>query len=82
MYDDKKLAEMLDHSRWQLNNGLVDDMTKNNLFVYGSIVNKEVKGVEVQVDVKEKIVKYDLYLRARELHGPVLGAQEQRSAVR
>ena len=57
-----KLAELLDHERWQLNNGLVSDTTKNNLFLYGSIVNKKVEGVELAIEVERKLIKYDLYV--------------------
>ena len=57
-----QLAEYLDQQRWMLNNGLVPDSVKNQLFFYGSIVHTEVQAVEVKLRPEEKIVDYLVYV--------------------
>ena len=62
---DKKeinLEEYVDQRRWLLNNGLVTDDVKNQLFFCGSIVHKEVQAVELDIDVDRKIVNYTIYV--------------------
>jgi hypothetical protein len=59
--DDKELAEYMDQHRWLLNNGLVSDGVKNQLFVFGSVVHKQIQAVELDIDVEKKLVKYRLY---------------------
>jgi hypothetical protein len=56
------LEEYLDHSRWAMNNGIVSDNVKNQLFVYGSIVHKEIQAVELFLDQDKKTVQYTLYV--------------------
>jgi hypothetical protein len=56
------LEEYLDHSRWAMNNGIVSDNVKNQLFVYGSIVHKEIQAVELSLDQEKKAVQYTLYV--------------------
>ena len=53
--------ERLDNQRWLLNNGLITDEAKNNIYVYGTLVNKEVRAVEVDIDVESKKVNYKIY---------------------
>ena len=60
--DDKALAEYLDQTRWLLNNGLINDGVKNQLFVYGSIVHKDVRAVEVDIQVADKVIDYKIYI--------------------
>ena len=55
------LMERVDQQRWLLNNGLVTDEAKNNVYIYGTLVNKEVKAVEVSLDVENKKIHYTLY---------------------
>jgi hypothetical protein len=57
-----ELAKMIDHERWLLNNGLVSDSVKNQLFFCGSIVHKEVQAVEVRIVPEKKLVEYILYV--------------------
>lgn len=59
---DQNLEEYLDHSRWALNNGIVSDNVKNQLFIYGSIVHKEIQAVELFLDQDKKMVQYTLYV--------------------
>lgn len=56
------LEEYVDQRRWLLNNGLVTDDVKNQLFFCGSIVHKEVQAVELDIDPEKKIVNYTIYL--------------------
>jgi len=56
------LEEYVDQRRWLLNNGLVTDDVKNQLFFCGSIVHKEVQAVELQIDVENRRVNYTIYV--------------------
>ena len=58
----KELEQFLDQQRWLLNNGLVTDSVKNQLFFCGSIVHAEVQAVEVQIHPEEKQVEYTIYV--------------------
>ena len=60
--DTEKLSEFVDQQRWLLNNGLVPDSVKNQLFFYGSIVHNDVQAVEVKIRPDEKIVDYTIYI--------------------
>lgn len=57
------LDEMLNTQRWLLNNGLVPDSVKNQLFFYGSIVHTEVQAVEVKIRPERKTVDYIIYIK-------------------
>jgi hypothetical protein len=56
------ITEIMDSDRWLLNNGLVSDTIKNQLFFCGSIVHKEVQAVEVRVTPEKKLVDYIIYI--------------------
>jgi hypothetical protein len=60
--DTNKLAEMVDQQRWLLNNGLVPDSVKNQLFFFGSVVHLDVQAVEVKLRPDEKFVDYIVYV--------------------
>ena len=60
--DVNELAEFLDQQRWLLNNGLVTDSVKNQLFFCGSIVHPNVQAVEVQIHPEQKQVEYAIYV--------------------
>ena len=55
------VTEIMDSDRWLLNNGLVSDTIKNQLFFCGSIVHKDVQAVEVRVTPEKKLVDYIIY---------------------
>jgi hypothetical protein len=55
------IEEHIDQQRWLINNGLMTDSAKNNLYVYGAIVHPSVKAVEVSIDVGSKLTNYTLY---------------------
>jgi hypothetical protein len=65
--DNEKLIEFMDQQRWLLNNGLVPDSVKNQLFFYGSIVHPEVQAVEVKIHPEEKCVDYKVYFTKKTL---------------
>lgn len=58
----KELAEFLDQERWLLNNGLLTDSVKNQLFFCGSIVHSEVQAVELDIHPEKKQVEYTIYV--------------------
>ena len=60
--DTAQLAEFLDQQRWLLNNGLVPDSVKNQLFFYGSVVHSDVQAVEVKIRPEDKFVDYTIYI--------------------
>lgn len=65
MSDDKMhIHDHIDHQRWLLDHGFINDLHKDNLYMYGAIVHKDVMAVEVKVDCEKKLVSYDLYCDA------------------
>lgn len=60
--DNNELADYIDNQRWLMNNGLLNDAAKNQLFVYGSIVHKDVQAVELNIDVATKNVSYQIFV--------------------
>jgi len=56
------IAKIMDSDRWLLNNGLVSDSVKNQLFFCGSIVHKDVQAVEVRITPENKLVDYIIYV--------------------
>ena len=60
--DSKALADYIDNQRWLMNNGLLNDGAKNQLFVYGSIVHKDVQAVDLKIDVATKTVTYSIFV--------------------
>jgi len=56
------LGQYVDHQRWLMNNGMVNDHIKNQLFTYGAIVHKDIKAVDLSLNVKGKTVGYKLYV--------------------
>jgi hypothetical protein len=63
--DSKDLAQYVDQERWLLNNGLISDTAKNNLYLYGALTNMDIKAVELDIDFAQKIVYYQLYVSRR-----------------
>lgn len=56
------IAQSVDSDRWLLNNGLVSDNVKNQLFFCGSIVHKDVQAVELKITPETKLVDYIIYV--------------------
>lgn len=60
--EDTDVAKLMDSDRWLLNNGLVSDNVKNQLFFCGSIVHKDVQAVELKIRPEAKLVDYIIYV--------------------
>jgi len=60
--ENSEIAKIMDSDRWLLNNGLVSDSIKNQLFFCGSIVHKDVQAVEVRIRPESKTVEYIIYV--------------------
>lgn len=56
------LEEYVDQHRWLLNNGLVTEDVKNQLFFCGSIAHKDIAAVEVKIEAEKKLVEYTIYV--------------------
>lgn len=56
------ITQIMDSDRWLLNNGLVSDNVKNQLFFCGSIVHKDVQAVECKVTPEARLVDYAIYV--------------------
>lgn len=54
----------LAHQRWLIDRGLINDLHKDTLFMYGSIVHKDVQAVHVKVKPEDKTVEYVVYVLA------------------
>ncbi len=61
--DDNKMAEYLDQGRWLLNNGMANEQVKNQLFMFGSIIHKDVQALEVDIIPDTKLVKYNIFFK-------------------
>jgi len=60
-------SEHIDHQRWLINNNLANDLHKNTLFMYGAIVHRDVKAVELKLEFSTRSVQYTLYFDAKVL---------------
>lgn len=60
---DTDIAEHLDQGRWLLNNGMANDQVKNQLFMFGSIVHKDVQALEVEIAPETKLISYQLFFK-------------------
>ncbi len=63
--DIEKLSQQIDQQRWLLNNGLITDTVKDQLFFYGSIIHPDVQAVEVKLIVENKCVDYTIYVNKK-----------------
>jgi len=52
----------LDHQRWLIDNGFINDLHKDNLYMYGALVHKNVEAVQVDIDIEKKVVGYHVYV--------------------
>lgn len=60
--ENSEIAKLMDSDRWLLNNGLVSEAVKNQLFFCGTIVHKDVQAVEVKITPETKVVDYIIYV--------------------
>ena len=58
-------TQMLDHiatQRWMIENGLLNDFHRDTLYMYGSIVHKDVIALDVYINLEQKTVTYNMFL--------------------
>ena len=55
------MDDHLDHQKWLLNNGFINDLHKDNLYMYGGIVHTDIEAVELDIRATEKKVSYVLF---------------------
>lgn len=65
--DKKELMEYVDNQRWLMNSGLFTDSAKNQLFTYGTLIHREVRAIEVDIDPEKKVVSYKAFFDKRML---------------
>jgi hypothetical protein len=58
---DVDVKDHLEHQQWLINNGFINDLHKDNLYMYGAILNLDITSVELEIRVESKVVKYKLY---------------------
>lgn len=61
----QSLEEYLDHQRWLMNNGLFSDSAKDNIYLYGTLVHKDIQAVHSILDPDKCVVHYTLYAETR-----------------
>ena len=59
--DEVAINNMLDQQRWLLDNGLFTDLAKDNLYLYGTLVHRDIFAVHVMIHVEDKKIIYQLY---------------------
>lgn len=55
-------TDIVAHQRWLINNGLLNDQLKDNLYLFGAILHVDILHVELDVHVSEKKLDYRLYV--------------------
>ena len=63
--DKSNTMDHLAHQQWLLNHGFINDLHKDNLYGYGSLIHKEVSAVYVKIDHTNKKVDYSIYVTYR-----------------
>lgn len=65
MSDEKQsllnVNDVRDHQRWLIENGFMNDMHKDQIYLFGAILHKSIEAVELSVDIEKKMVEYTLY---------------------
>ena len=56
------VIEHIDLQRWLINSNMINDLHKNTIFMYGSLLHKDVKAVEADINVENKVITYRVYL--------------------
>ena len=60
--DKSNTMDHLAHQQWLLNHGFINDLHKDNLHGYGSLIHKQVEAVYTKIDHTKKLVEYTLYV--------------------
>jgi len=58
-----EINDHVDHQRWLIEHGFINDLHKDNLYMYGAIVHKDIGAVELDVDCENKKVSYTIYCK-------------------
>ena len=61
MSDNIDINDHMDHQRWLLSHGFINDLHKDNLYMYGAIAHKDISALELDIDVEKKTVTYSMY---------------------
>ena len=56
------LTDHLAHQQWLLSHGFINDLHKDNLFAFGSLIHSDVRAVHVKIAHEKKTVNYDIYV--------------------
>jgi hypothetical protein len=48
-----------------MNNGLFSDSARDNIYLYGTLVHKEIEAVHATIDTEKRVVTYQLYAGPR-----------------
>lgn len=59
------INDHIDHQRWLLDHGFINDLHKDNLYMYGAILHRNVQAVELDIDCNIKTVTYRIYCENR-----------------
>ena len=58
-----RVEEIVDNERWLINNGLISDAAKNNIYVYAYLINRGIAAAEVDIDVDNRHINYKLFVK-------------------
>lgn len=61
MSDKLELNDHIDHQRWLLEHGFINDLHKDNLYMYGAIVHKDIQALQIDINAEKKLIVYELY---------------------
>jgi len=62
--DTNDIHQHIDHQRWLLEHGFINDLHKDNLFMYGSIVHPDVEAVDMDIDIEKKLISYKVFVKS------------------
>ena len=66
MSDEKQgllnINDVRDHQRWLIDNGFMNDMHKDQIYLFGAILHKSIEAIELSIDVENKLIEYALYV--------------------
>lgn len=54
--------DQIAHQRWLMDHGLINDLHRDNLYMYGAILHKWIQYLELDIDVENKLIKYRLFV--------------------
>lgn len=61
MTDKLNIHNHIDNQRWLLNNGFINDLHKDNLYIYGSILHAGIMALDLDIDINNKNLHYTIY---------------------